>query len=81
MTDSETPVTNENIGRALTEFAMRFTTAMMESRLMGPTEANEMLEGIARALTTGKLTPGVTERYQAERDKLRSIIGSHPQPD
>lgn len=81
MSDSQTPVTNENIGRALTEFTLRFTTAMMESGLMGPIEANEMLEGIARALTTGQLTPGVSERYKAERNKLRRLMGSDPQPN
>lgn len=59
-----------HVGRGLLEFAMRFTTFMMEAGRMPPEEADGLLKGVEQAMRTGRLSSGLSQRYADARGKL-----------
>lgn len=71
----DTPSTRADFGAALLEFTCRFATVMVDKGLMDGAEAGEMLQGIERAMATGRQDPATLIALQnaLERSAGNSI--------
>lgn len=61
---SQQPTDFPSVGKGVMEFTYRFLTIMLNNKLMNRAEAEDMMDGVRRAMETGWQTPGVIAALQ-----------------